>query len=271
VETEHGLEQGRVRVRDALERVSGELEADPDRILFLAKELTGSSRDRDSEAMMRRLIAIIAVPVGAVAVFLATAGAQGEPLIATVGTNDGFDIALRHQDGRMVERIPPGTYTIRVRDFSRLHNFHLASNSDASVDFRTELEFVGEQDFTVTFKNGHRYAYACEPHWQTMNGEFFVAAPIVPPPPRPKVATLRGSVSASGAATLSVRSVKAAVYRIAVRDRSARYNFRLKGRGVNKATTARFKGSVTWRVRFAKGVYRFGSDAKRLPGRLRVR
>jgi plastocyanin len=271
VETEHGLEQGRVRVRDALERVSGKLEADRERILFLAKELTGSSRARDSEATMRRLLAIIAVPAGAVAVFLATAGAQGEPLIATVGTNDGFDIALRHEDGRMVERIPPGTYTIRVRDLSRLHNFHLASNSDASVDFRTELEFVGEQDFTATFKDGHRYAYACEPHWQTMNGEFFVAAPIVPPPPRPKVATLRGSVGASGAATLSVRSVKAAVYRLAVRDRSARHNFRLKGRGVNKATTARFKGSVTWRVRLARGTYRFGSDSKRLPGRLRVR
>ena len=79
------------------------------------------------------------------------------------------------------------------------------------------------------------------------------------------------ATGASGAATLSVRSVKAAVYRLAVRDRSARHNFRLKGRGVNKATTARFKGSVTWRVRLARGTYRFGSDSKRLPGRLRVR
>jgi hypothetical protein len=104
-----------------------------------------------------------------------------------------------------------------------------------------------------------------------MNGEFFIAAPVVPPPPRPKVATLRGSVSASGAARLSARSVKAAVYRVAVSDRSALHNFRLKGRGVNRATTARFKGWVTWRVRFTKGVYRFGSDAKRVPGRLRVR
>jgi hypothetical protein len=58
---------------------------------------------------------------------------------------------------------------------------------------------------------------------------------------------------------------------VLVRDRSARHNFRLAGRGVNRTTGAGFTGSVTWRVRLARGVYRFGSDARRLPGRLRVR
>jgi Copper binding proteins, plastocyanin/azurin family len=220
---------------------------------------------------MRWLVAIVAVPVVGVAVFLGTAGAQGELLIATVGTNDGWDIGFHHHDGRPVTQIPPGTYTIRVRDLSRIHNIHLASRTDASVDFRTELEFVGEQDFTVTFKDGHRYAYACEPHWQTMNGEFFVFSPRSPPPSAPKVSTLRASVGPSGAATLSARSAKAGVYKVAVRDRSSRHNFRLRGRGVNRATSSRFGGSVTWRVRLTKGVYRFGSDAKRTPGRLRVR
>jgi hypothetical protein len=207
---------------------------------------------------------------GAVAVWLGTAGAQGE-LIATVGTNDGFDIALSHQDGRPVTQIPPGTYTLRVRDLSRLHNFHLASNSDPTVDFRTELVFVGEQDFTVTFKDGHRYAYACEPHWQTMNGAFFVLSPVQPPPPPPKIQRLRAAVGPNGRATLSASSVKAGVYTVAVRDRSKRHNFRLAGRGVNKSTAAAFTGSATWPVRLVKGVYRFGSDAKRVPGRLRVR
>jgi hypothetical protein len=60
-------------------------------------------------------------------------------------------------------------------------------------------------------------------------------------------------------------------FRIVVRDRSARHNFRLAGRGVNRTTGADFRGSVTWRVRPAKGTYRFGSDARKLPGRLRVR
>jgi hypothetical protein len=223
---------------------------------------------------VRWFLAIVAVPILAVGLFVGRAGADGELLIATVGTNDGFDIALRHQDGSLVEELVPGTYTVRVRDLSRLHNFHLASNDDPTVDFRTEVEFVGEQDFTVTFKDGNRYAYACEPHWQTMNGAFFVRSasePAPPPPPRPPVRTLKASVSPAGVATLSARSVRAGRFRVVARDRSARHNFRLAGRGVHRATGMRFTGSATWRVRLATGTYRFGSDTKRLPGRLRVR
>jgi hypothetical protein len=223
---------------------------------------------------VRSMLAIVAVPVVAVGLFVGRAGADGELLIATVGTNDGFDIALRHQDGSLVEELVPGTYTVRVRDLSRLHNFHLASHDDPTVDFRTEVEFVGEQDFTVTFKDGNRYAYACEPHWQTMNGAFFVRSatpPATPPPPRPPVRTLKASVSPEGVATLSARSVRAGRFRVVVRDRSPRHNFRLAGRGVHRATGMRFTGSATWRVRLARGTYRFGSDTKRLAGRLRVR
>jgi len=223
---------------------------------------------------VRWFLAIVVAPILAVGLFVGRAGADGQLLIATVGTNDGFDIALRHQDGSLVEELVPGTYTVRVRDLSRLHNLHLASNDDPTVDFRTELEFVGEQDFTVTFKNGIRYAYACEPHWQTMNGEFLVrsATPPAPPPPAgPVVRTLRAAVSPSGVATLSARSVRAGRFRVVVRDRSARHNFRLAGRGVRRATGMRFRGSATWRVRLARGTYRFGSDTKRLAGQLRVR
>jgi hypothetical protein len=223
---------------------------------------------------MRFVIAIIAGPLAAAAVFLGTAGAQqGTLLIATVGTNDGVDIVLSHEDGRRVTELPPGTYTVRVRDRSTQHNFHLASNTDRTVDVRTELEFVGEQDFTVTFLDGHRYAYACEPHWQFMNGAFLVISTPSPrpPPPAPAVRTLRAAVGPSGRATLSSRSVRAGRYRVVVRDRSVRHNFRLVGRGVNRTTPADYRGTVTWRVRLARGVYRFGSDAKRLPGRLRVR
>jgi plastocyanin len=220
---------------------------------------------------MRWAIAIIAGPVAAAAVFLGTAGAQqGTLLIATVGTNDGTDIVLTFPDGHRVSELTPGTYTIRVRDRSTQHNFHLASNTDRTVDFRTGLEFVGEQDFTVTFQDNTRYAYACEPHWQTMNGQFFVFSTPPPPPPPPTVRTLRATVGSTGRATVSSRSVKAGRYRVVVTDRSARHNFRLAGRGLNRTTKADFTGRVTWRVRLAKGVYRFGSDAKKVPGRLRV-
>ena len=185
-------------MRDVFDLGGGQVEADRDQILSLVKKLTGSSSSDDRAATMGWFLVIVAAPVAAVGLFIAQAAAENELLIATVGTNDAFDIALRHQDGSKVTTLPPGTYTVRVRDLSRLHNFHLASNEDATVDFRTELEFVGEQDFTVTFRNGMRYAYACEPHWQTMNGSFFVSTPTPPPPPTRKVPTLRASVAPGG-------------------------------------------------------------------------
>lgn len=75
-------------------------------------------------------------------------------LNAIVGTNDGYNITLNDASGTKVSRLAPGTYTVVVNDRSKLHNFHLASNDDPTVDFRTELAFVGQQSFTVTFKNG---------------------------------------------------------------------------------------------------------------------
>jgi hypothetical protein len=200
--------------------------------------------------------------------------ADNPVLIATVGTDDGFDIGLADANGAPVVRIPPGTYTIVVRDRSTLHNFHLASNEDRSVDFRTELDFVGEMSFTVTFKDRVRYAYACEPHWQTMNGAFFVGTDTPPPPPPPTATplpVLRAGVTAGGTAFLSRRSVRAGRYRLLVQDRSRRANFHLAGRGVNRRSGLRFKGSAAWTVRLARGTYRFGSDPEPLQGRLRVR
>jgi plastocyanin len=224
---------------------------------------------------LRSLIAIISGPAAIAAVALGTASAQdARLLIATVGTNDGFDIVVSHPDGRRVTELEPGTYTVRVRDLSTEHNLRLASDTDPTVNFKTELAFVGEQDFTVTFRDRTRYTYACEPHWQTMNGSFLVISGVAPQPPPPapsRPTTLRASVGPNGVATVSARSLRAGRYRIVVRDRSTRHNFRLAGPGVNRTTRADFAGTVTWPVRLRRGVYRFGSDAKRLPGRLRVR
>jgi hypothetical protein len=195
-------------------------------------------------------------------------------LVATVGTNDGFSIGLADANGTRVSWIPPGTYDVLVRDQSRLHNFHLASNSDPTVDFRTDLDFVGEMTFTVTFRDETRYAYACEPHWQTMNGEFFVSSRPPPPPPPlppPPVPLLRAGVTAGGRAYIGKHSVASGRYRLAVQDRSRRANFHLAGGGVNRRTGLRFTGRKTWTVRLVRGSYRFGTDPKPLRGTLRVR
>jgi hypothetical protein len=223
-----------------------------------------------------RISLVIASALAAVA--LAPGAAAGPrantTLIATVGTNDGFDIGLADANGVPVSRIPPGTYDFVVRDRSTLHNFHLASNDDPTVDFRTELAFVGEMTFTATLRDETRYAYACEPHWQTMNGSFFVSSqPLPPPPPEPPPPppVLRAGVTASGRPFLARRTTSAGRYRLLVQDRSRRANFHLVGRGVNRRTGLRFTGSRSWTVTLARGAYRFGSDPKPLTGTLRVR
>src|SRR4051812_42676317 len=147
--------------------------------------------------------ASLIIVVAALGLASGSAGADMPTLTAIVGTNDGFNITLNDSTGKKVSRLLPGTYTVVVDDRSTIHIFHLASNDDATVDFRTDLAFVGQQSFTVTFRNNTRYAYACEPHWMTMNGSFFVTdAPEPPPPPPPAppppVRTLEASVSAGG-------------------------------------------------------------------------
>lgn len=224
---------------------------------------------------MPRLLAAVVILVAFVVVPLADP-ADNPTLIATVGTNDSFDIGLADANGAPVVRIPPGTYTIVVRDRSTLHNYHLASNEDPTVDFRTELDFVGEMSFTVTLKEGVRYAYACEPHWQTMNGHLFTSGgtappPPPPPPPPPKPKTLRAAVTAGGTVRLSARSGTAGRYRIVVRDASKRHNFHLVGPGVGRRTGIAFTGTASWNVRLKRGTYRYGSDPKPLAARLRIR
>ena len=148
-------------------------------------------------------------------------------------------------------------------------------DEDRTVDFRTELAFVGEQSFTVTLQSGTEYAYACEPHWQTMNGHLSTNAPATPPPPTPPTApkpkVVRAGVTAGGTAYVSARSLRAGRYRLVVRDVSKRHNFHLTGRGFNRRTGMSFRGTATWALRLSRGTYRYGSDPEPLEGRLRIR
>ena len=221
---------------------------------------------------MRWAIVIIAVAVGALS---GSARGAADPVVLTaiVGTNDGFNITLNRPDGKKVQRLLPGTYTVVVDDRSAIHNFHLASNDDPTVNFRTDVAFVGQESFTVTFRNDTEYAYACEPHWQVMNGSFFVtdAQSPPPPPPPPRVRTLDASVSRAGAVRLGSTSVPSGRYRIVVSDRSRTANFHLRGPGANTRTGVAYRGTATLRVRLTRGTYRYGSDVAGLTKRLRVR
>jgi plastocyanin len=203
---------------------------------------------------------------------------QDNPVLeAIVGTNDGFDIGLFFPNGTRVATLAPGTYTIVVHDRSKLHNFHLASNFDPTVDFRTDVDFVGDRTFTATFRPNTEYAYACEPHWQIMNGSFRTTGgpgtttePTTTAPPPSRV-TLRAEVSPAGRVAFRPLAVRAGPVRVVVRDRSRRFDVHLRGAGVNRRTGAAFVGTRTWTLTLRRGAYRFGTDPKPLRGILRAR
>lgn len=122
---------------------------------------------------------------------------------------------------------------------------------------------------------------------------FTIAGPGATPPPPPPPPGPGGSGGAAGGPppmqligtvgpratirlTLNGRRVHilpAARYKVLVRDLSRAHNFRLRGPGVNRATTVRARTNVTWNVRLRPGTYGYRSDpqARRLRGTVVVR
>jgi hypothetical protein len=63
------------------------------------------------------------------------------------------------------------------------------------------------------------------------------------------------------AAGAPVRSLRAGIYTVVVKDSSDEHNFRIVGPGVNKATGVGSTGTVTWKVKLVRGkAYRFQCD-----------
>jgi plastocyanin len=226
--------------------------------------------------MPRRLSLALLVAAAAL-VFALPGGARPAQNVLTGTVGPGFSIALVNESGNLVTHIDPGTYTITVRDQSAEHNFDLTG---PGVSQHTEIEFVGTATWTVTFTDAV-YNYVCDAHPTLMKGRFAVGTATLPTPtpkPKPKAKKLSGSVgpgarialrTASGA---RATSLKAGAYVLTVRDRSKTDNFHLRGKGVNIATGVASTGSNTWKVRLAKGRYRYFSDRHpALKGAVRVR
>jgi plastocyanin len=211
---------------------------------------------------MRRILVLLLLPLA----LGAAPGAHGDTAQLTGTVGPGFTIDLADANGKHVGILTAGRYELLVHDLSDIHNFVLGSKTTAARVASTDVTFVGDQTFTIDLAPGS-YAYACSPHFQTMNGNFQVVAPVAPPPPAAK--RLSAKVTAR-AVSLSAKSVTAGTYRLTVADRSRSRNFHLVGPGVDRRTGKAFTGSVTWRVHLAAGRYKFGSDP-RLTGRLVVR
>jgi len=93
-------------------------------------------------------------------------------LQAVVGVNEKFTITLKKPNGTTVRSLRAGTYRIRVRDASKIHDFRLRG---PGVTKRTGIGEVVTRTWTVTFKPG-TYTYFCTPHAFSMAGSFKVVA-----------------------------------------------------------------------------------------------
>jgi len=190
--------------------------------------------------------------------------AQAPTLFGSVGPE--FEIALRDAQGNRVTKLDPGTYVIEVEDLADFHSFHLEG---PGVDERTDVTFTGKVRWTVTFRDG-QYEYHCDPH-PSLRGTFVVGnpPPAQPPPPPSAVTPKRLVVTAGPAEVITlrtpagkrVRQLKIGTYTFVIRDRSRSHNVRLRAPGYNRATTLRFVGTQTWRVRLSRtGTLRYSCD-----------
>jgi hypothetical protein len=97
------------------------------------------------------------------------AAAHATTLHGTVGP--GFTITLKTAQGKLVKQLKPGSYTIRIRDLSPIHNFHLFG---PGVNKLTSVQNSGSATWTVRLERG-LYRYRCDPHRTIMHGSFTVS------------------------------------------------------------------------------------------------
>jgi plastocyanin len=119
-------------------------------------------------------VAALAVPLLLLVTALALPGrspaaSQTTVLRGTVGP--GFTITLVMSQGAVVKKLKAGTYTIRIRDLSPIHNFHLFG---PGVNKLTSVEGTGSVTWMVRLKPGV-YQYRCDPHQTIMHGSFTVS------------------------------------------------------------------------------------------------
>jgi plastocyanin len=206
---------------------------------------------------------MVLAATAAVVLVPAATPAAAPQLIGTVGP--GFTISFTQPDGTAVTQLDPGTYDIVARDLSTEHNFHLTG---PGVNHATQVETEDTFNWTVTFVEG-RYQVFCDPHASQMHREFVVGnPPPPPPPPKPKPVTPKllatvgpsNTISLKRASGATLKTVKAGVYSISVRDRSKVHNFHLVGKGVNRRSALVGMGTLTWKLKLSAGALRFFSD-----------
>jgi len=96
-------------------------------------------------------------------------GGNAGVLTGTVGEGDAYVITLTDSTGAPVTSLKAGSYTVKVKDASKIHNFHLTG---AGVDQKTTVPDITEVTWTVSLQAGP-YTFKCDPH-PKMTGTFTV-------------------------------------------------------------------------------------------------
>ena len=73
----------------------------------------------------------------------------------------GFVISLKTAAGKAVQTMKTGTYTVSVRDRSRLHNAHIVA---PGYNRKTTLPFVGAQTWKIALARTGTLRFLCDPH-----------------------------------------------------------------------------------------------------------
>jgi hypothetical protein len=208
---------------------------------------------------------LLACSLLAAAVVVPGAGhAAGTSLIGTVGP--GFTINLTDASGTPVSHISPGSYTITVHDKSDLHNFHLFG---PGVDQATDVAFVGDETWNVTFGNG-KYQMQCDVHPTQIHKTLTSGVVAVTPKLNGTVGPGK-TISLKTSAGAKAKVLTAGTYKITIKDKTKADNFHLTGPKVNKKTGVRSRGTVSWNVTLFVGKYQYRSDAhKKVAGSFAV-
>ena len=96
-------------------------------------------------------------------------GAAAGVLTGSVGEGDAYVITLMDSTGAPVTSLKAGSYTVKVKDASKIHDFHITG---PGVDQKTTVPEITEATWTVTLQAG-TYTYKCDPH-PKMTGSFTV-------------------------------------------------------------------------------------------------
>ena len=96
-------------------------------------------------------------------------GAAGSVLTGDVGEGDAFTITLKDSTGAPVTSLKAGSYEVKVKDASKIHNFHLTG---PGVEEKTSVPELAEATWKVTLAAG-TYTFKCDPHAK-MTGTFTV-------------------------------------------------------------------------------------------------